>query len=270
MKRLCAPTRKPVRVAPVRPSAAVTAKYQAKLDALISRMAASVSAAVLAQYRRHPPELATDESPAAAMRETMHRLRRDWDARFDELAQTAGRRFPREATAHADRSFAAALKKAGFTVKFQASRVTNDLQQAAITENVSLIRSIPSEYFTQIQSMVTASATVGGDLGALAKGLQDQFGVTKRRAAIISRDQSAKITSGITKARQLELGIEKARWLHSSGGRYPRPLHVAYSQGKNGGPFYDVKEGALIDGKRTFPGYEISCRCVSVSVIFPA
>ena len=270
VKRLCAPTRKPVRVAPVRPSAAVTAGYQARLDREIAAMAASATTAVLATYRRKPPELAADESPAAAMRETVARLGRDWDARFRVLAENAGRKFVRDATGHADRSFAAALRKAGFTVKFDATRVTNDLAQAAITENVSLIKSIPSEYFTQIQSMVTAAAQVGGDLKMLADGLQHQFGVTRRRAVLIATDQSAKVVTAITKARQTELGIETARWAHSGGSREPRPDHVAFSRGQNGGPFYSIKEGALISGKRIWPGQLIRCKCVSISVVMPA
>ncbi len=270
MKRLCSPTRKPVRVAPVRPSAAITERYQSRLDALIAKMAASVHAAVLAQYRRKPPEIATDESPAAAMRATMARLADEWTKRFDELAQSAGRRFPKDAAGHADRAFAANLRKAGFTVKMDPTRVTNDLIQNAITENVGLIKSIPAEYFTQIRSMVTASGVVGGDLATLSKGLQNQFGVTRRRAALIARDQQAKLIAGTTKARQAELGIDTARWLHSAGGKTPRPDHVAFSQGKNGGPFYKVAEGALISGERIWPGYLINCRCVSISVVLPA
>lgn len=270
MKRLCSPTRKPVRVAAVRPSAAITARYQAKLDSEIARMAASVSAAVLRQYRRKPPELATDASPAAEMRALMQRLGREWTTRFDELAKTAPRKFARDATGYADKAFAANLRKAGFTVAFDPSRVTNDLIQASITENVSLIKSIPARYLTEIQSLVTISAQVGGDLGPLAKALEHQYGVTRRRAAFIATDQQSKVITAITKARQESLGIQTARWLHSAGGRQPRVHHVAYSAGREGGPFYNIKEGALIEGQRIWPGQLPRCRCVSVSVIMPA
>lgn len=270
MKRLCSPTRRPVRVAPVRPNAGLSAGYQAKIDALVARMAASVQAAVTATYKRNPPEIAQDDSPSAAMREAIAGLASEWTKRFDDLAQSAGKKFPKDAMGHADRAFAANLRKAGFSVKFDGSRVTNDIIQAAIADNVSLIRSIAPQYFTQIQSLVSISAQVGGDLGKLTDELQKQFGVTRRRAAFIATDQQSKVITAITRARQDELGIQTARWLHSAGGREPRVHHVAFSQGREGGPFYNVKEGALIEGERIWPGQKPRCRCVSVSVVMPA
>ena len=40
--------------------------------------------------------------------------------------------------------------------------------------------------------------------------------------------------AAMNRARQDELGIEKARWRHSGGGKHPRPTHVA-----NDGKTYD-------------------------------
>jgi uncharacterized protein with gpF-like domain len=62
--------------------------------------------------------------------------------------------------------------------------------------------------------------------------------------------------------RQKELGITKAIWVHSGGGKHPRPEHVAFS-----GKEYDVEKGAYLEGKWTWPGFEINCRCTSRSVI---
>ena len=262
MKRLCAPTRKPVRVAPVRPSAAITSRYQKRLDTEIARMAASVSAAVLRLYRIKPPELAQDESPAAAMRALMGKLRRDWEARFDELAQTAGRKFGRDSVAYSDKAFAAKLRAAGFSVRFDATRVQNDVMRATIAENVALIKSVPQQYLLQVEGDVMRAVQVGGDLAPLAQRLEHNYGVTRRRAQFIARDQSAKVTSAVTRVRQQELGIQYAIWRHSQGGRSPRPEHLAFS-----GKKYEIEKGAYLEGVWTFPGFQPNCKCVSISII---
>jgi len=261
---LTAPTRRPIRLRPVRPNAGLTAAYQRRLDAEIDRMAAHVIAAIQTCYIRKPPRLAADESPAAALKATLAALARDWTARFDALAQGAGRKFARDATAAADRSFAAALKHAGFTVDFHLTPAVNDVLQATIAEQVGLIKSISAEYLTQVEGSVMRSVQVGRDLYLLSQELQDHHGVTKRRAAFIARDQNEKSTATITRARQQELGITQAIWLHSFGARHPRPTHLA-----NNGKLYDTATGWLDPAinKRIWPGTEINCGCVSRSVI---
>jgi uncharacterized protein with gpF-like domain len=102
----------------------------------------------------------------------------------------------------------------------------------------------------------------GRDLGYLSKELQDRYGITKRRAALIARDQNNKATAVITRVRQQELGVTECVWLHSHGGKHPRPSHVAADNKK-----YDVSKGMFLDGKWTWPGVEVNCRCVARAVI---
>ena len=106
------------------------------------------------------------------------------------------------------------------------------------------------------------SVTAGRDLGTLAEELQAAHGVSKRRAAHIALDQNNKATSTVTRVRQKELGIKEAVWIHSGAGKHPRPEHVAFN-----GKKYDVEKGAYLEGKWTWPGFEINCRCTSRSII---
>ena len=73
----------------------------------------------------------------------------------------------------------------------------------------------------------------GRDLGQISRDLQDTFGVTRRRAAFIALDQNNKATASMTRARQTELGIKKAIWLHSHGGKKPRPTHTSPTTATN-------------------------------------
>lgn len=255
---------KPKPLRPVHPNAGLTEWYQRRLDVLIDQMQRSVARAIGATYKRNPPVMAEDASTPADMVATMNRLGREWSKRFEEFGATIGRKFSKDAVGNADRSFAASLKAAGFTVKLQLTPAANEVLRATMAEQVNLIRSIPSQYLTQVQSLVMQSVRVGGDMATLTKQLEHQFGVTKRRAATIARDQNSKATSAITAARQIELGITEAKWLHSSGARQPRPTHVA-----NSGKVYNIKEGWLDPAinRRTWPGYEINCGCVSIPII---
>lgn len=247
---------------PVRPNEGIRVAYQRRLEREINAMSKDVTDTVLATYRRDPPEMAQDESPAMALRRVMRALGRKWLKRFDELSGTLAEHFAKDAADRSDKALQAALRKAGFTVRFQSTRATNDAMQAIIGENVSLIKSIPGEYLTQVSGQVMRSVARGRDLGGLAAELQAQHGVTKRRAALIARDQNNKATAAMTRVRQTELGITQAKWLHTGGGKEPRQSHVDYS-----GKLYDINRGALIDGDYIFPGELINCRCVSVSIV---
>ncbi|MNL73442.1 Phage Mu protein F like protein [compost metagenome] len=92
--------------------------------------------------------------------------------------------------------------------------------------------------------------------------MEKRYAVTKRRAALIARDQNNKATAAITRVRQQGLGIKQAKWMHSRGGKKPRQSHVEAN-----GQLYDVDKGMYIDGAWIRPGELINCRCVAQSVI---
>jgi SPP1 gp7 family putative phage head morphogenesis protein len=110
------------------------------------------------------------------------------------------------------------------------------------------------------------SVQTGRDLGQLTKDLQEQFGVTKRRAALIARDRNNKATASMTRVRQVQVGITEAIWVHSGGGKHPRPTHVKAGRDKQR---YQVSEGWLDPavGRNIFPGELVNCRCVSKPLI---
>lgn len=106
----------------------------------------------------------------------------------------------------------------------------------------------------------------GRDLAQITTDLQEQHGVTRRRAAFIARDQSNKATASLTRARQIEAGLTEAIWVHSGGGKEPRPSHLKAGRDK---ARYDIREGWYDphEGKHILPGELINCRCVSRAVV---
>lgn len=206
--------------------------------------------------------MAQDDSPAMMMRKAMDKLSRRWQRRFDQIAEELGKRFADRALKNTDVSLSNALEQAGMTVKFRMTAPMNDAYQAVVGEQVGLIKSIASQHLGDVQGVVMRSVQTGRDLGQLSKELQERYGVTKRRAALIARDQNNKATGTIQRARHESLGITEGIWKHSHAGKVPRASHVA-ANGKR----FSLKAGMVIDGKPTWPGHEINCRCTYEAVI---
>lgn len=66
----------------------------------------------------------------------------------------------------------------------------------------------------------------GRDLKTLTDELEKRYGITRRRAALIARDQNNKATSVMQSARQRSVGITEGIWRHSRAGKTWRPSHV--------------------------------------------
>ncbi len=246
------------------PNAGTRARYQKQMMREIGRMAASVEYWLPAQYRKEPPLLAQDASPADEMRRQLGKLKERWQDRFDTMAATVAESFLRNQFKGTDVAMRAALKDAGWSVEFSMTPAVRDAFQASLAENVGLIKSIPARYFEQVEGIVMRSYAAGRDLGAMVKDLKSLYPKAAERAALISRDQSNKANATVQRARQKELGIVEAVWLHSHAGKEPRPTHVAMN-----GKRYNVDKGMWDSDVQEwiFPGQLINCRCQSGSVL---
>ena len=136
---------------PVRPNAGIEACYRNRLVALIDEMNASILYWVRAAYRAHEPILARDEvNPASALRAAIRDLVKRWQGRFDEGANALAQYFAETASKRSDAALKSILRRAGFTVKFRMTKAARDVIQATIAQNVSLIKSIPAQYLTNV------------------------------------------------------------------------------------------------------------------------
>ena len=250
----------------VKPNPAIEEAYRRKLLRLIDEMEKSILYHLGAAYKRNEPEvmslaedeLAEDALPADALRAALRKFTRRWTKRFNDMAEDLAAYFAKSVRDRSDTALKLILKKGGITVDFRMTRAIQDVMKAQIAENVALIRSIPAQHFTQIEGMVMRSVQAGRDLESLTKDLRHQFGVTKRRAELIARDQNNKATTIVQKVRYQELGIREAVWMHSHAGKEPRPTHVA-----NDGKRFNVDTGWFDphERKHIMPGVLINCRC---------
>ena len=138
--------------------------------------------------------------------------------------------------------------------------------EALIEENVNLITSIPEKYFKDITGDVMRSISTGAGLADLRPQIQKRSGQTRRRSAMIARDQTRKAYSVINRTRMQDLGIVEFEWIHSGGARHPRKYHQQAS-GKtyrfDDLPFKGVE--GFTDGQ--YPGLPINCGCKARPVL---
>ena len=253
---------KPKVLPPVVPNAGVGAVYRSRLTRAIERMNNSLSYWLRARW---------EEDPVAASRviTTMRELGKRWQSSFDELAPDVAGQWGARAAHHTTSRMEQLLHDAGWSVNFRVSPQVQGVMNAAVTENVGLIKSIASQHLQKVEGVVLRNVQKGSDLHTMTTELHDQFDIPLKRAAFIARDQNSKMTAVITKARQQQAGIKRAIWMHSginAPGHF-RPEHRAFSRGEHTpgakGPVYVVEDGAYLEGRWTHPGFEINCRCTS-------
>ena len=257
---------KTITLAPVRANAGLAMEFQRRLERLIDEMNRSLEYWIAAAYRANTPEMAQDKSPAATLDGIMKRLKRKWKRKFSDAAPDLAAYFAKSVKDRTDGALRAALKKSGVTVTFKVTREINDIMQATVAENVSLIKTIAEKNLAEVEQLVMRSVTAGRDLGGLRQQLQDRFGITKRRAKLIARQSNNDATAMIKRAREKELGITEAVWVHSHAGKTPRPEHERWGAEKKR---YDIKTGMWSDvlKKYVWPGTDFNCRCGGRSVL---
>lgn len=253
--------KKPTTLPPIHPNLGIERWYKRELMKIINEIQAEVKADIMANYKAQSSTVAMDGF-SDWLGHSIDYLMGKWTNKLNNLSETVAELFVTKSVHNYDKQLKKHLRKAGFTVRLQMSPYTEEMLKAAMGENVGLIKSIGTQYLSKVEQSVWASVKGGFDLSTLAKELSHSYNITENRAALIARDQGAKANAVIEMARRKELGITKAVWLHSGGGREPRQSHV-----KANGKEFEVDKGLYLDGRFTMPAELVNCRCVSRSVI---
>lgn len=144
-----------------------------------------------------------------------------------------------------------------------------DVAKATLEENVSLIKSIPQQYFKDITGSVMRSITTGQGLKDLVPELSKYDGQTERRAKNLALDQTRKAYNSINKQRLQAVGVKQFEWIHSYGGQHPRESHIKMDGHVfNFETLYQEQEAMGIPkADQGIPGQAINCKCTMVPVI---
>lgn len=237
---------------PTRANAGIEAWYRRQLNNAITEMQKSLMYWLQAEYKK--TGIAQDQDPSRRMQIAIKYLSRKWLKHFDDLSLMLANKFVEKNQKHTDFSLYTAFRDMGFTVNLTMTDSMATAFNATRSEQVNLIRTIPQHHINRVESLVNESVARGRDLGYLTKALQQEFGVTKKRAALIARDQNNKATTVLQATRQMDLGITHGIWRHSHAGKVPRPSHVNAD-----GQKFEIAKGLFLDGEWVRPAEAINC-----------
>lgn len=128
-------------------------------------------------------------------------------------------------------------------------------------ENVALITRIPQRLHGDLEAMVTRAAASARPSPKLADEIEARFGVAKRHAKLIARDQVSKYHGSLNHARQRELGVTKFVW-RTVGDERVREEHADLD-----GETFDYDDPPVVDGEEALPSEPVCCRCSAEPVL---
>ncbi|RDU70404.1 hypothetical protein CQA66_08325 [Helicobacter aurati] len=159
--------------------------------------------------------------------------------------------------------------KMAFGIKFKDFGFNKDMNEKLKLmqqNNISLIKSIPSEILESLDSILYNSS-VGGDLSQIKESLQRIKGISNRRIETIARDQTSKGLNAISTIRATQAGFEFYKWVTAEDERVSKE-----HKRLNGKIFrYDTPE-AIIDtyGTKGHPSQRVNCRCIAAPIYLNA
>lgn len=268
-EQLNANTKRKANPKPVTQSFATGQAYSVAIRRMVRQIRKDINEHLVPVLRRLAPDyqadavLITSDAYLDQLTAVFRSLAARWRSnQFDLIASQVAGQFVRTADEVNKRKFDRSMKNIGVNVFASDPKLVEFLEAAAF-DNARLIKSIPEQYLTQVESIVMTNVRSGNRSSAIVKQLSKQFGISDRKAKFIARDQTAKINGELVKKRQMAAGFEYFQWVTSDDERV-RDRHddiadkvTAYGRGIyrwDNPPISD-------DGQPIVPGQDYGCRC---------
>lgn len=281
--------KKPSAPKPIEPSKDAEKYYSMHLRSMVRNMAKLTYAAIEPELKRLKPEYTADARMTmdSWVDDILSAIRRVSDLFKGTIFNAQATRVAAGTVSRAEADNAEAFRDSvNKAVGIDLGRITrsedmNNYLQASLQANVNLIKSIPDQYFRNIETMVLDGMRGGLAPTAIAKQIQEETGVTYRRAKLIARDQVAQLNSDLTRKRQEEAGIEYYKSVDSNdqrvsgnpSGKYPNAKISCWGIARQdigyGPGVYRVDTGATWKGETNLhPGkHHPLCRCTAQALI---
>lgn len=254
---------------PLHNPVSIEMRYSRDLRALAREMTKETKAAVLELFRTPDAKefFAMDASFALQARQMLNLLSSRFDRLYTRYSAILSRRMLGEVDAQSKANLDRSFKKMTGEVTLKVADMPQgmrDIFEASISENVDLIKSIPTQYLDRVKGSVNRSITGTGGIGPLIDDIQKYGGMTERRSKNIALDQTRKAYQAVNIERTKAAGVKKGIWVHTGGTKEPRPLHKAYN-----GKEFNLADGAPIGdkGENVMPGECVNCRCTFIPVV---
>lgn len=246
------------------PNAGYAAKYRREIRRLIKAMHKDVKRELGALY-----SVLASDAPLT-LTEIMARLRKRWYYIFEKRAREMAKWLANSVQKRTQKDVMNQLKKMGFALTPHYTGAEKKLIKDFMQESVSLIKTIPQTFLSEVQENVKKAFERGGDRAAIKEAIEDKIDNplvhnAERRAELIAKDQTQKVTQDFARANAQAYGATKARWIHIPGEKTSRITHMEMD-----GEEFDINVG-LYDpdvGENVLPGQLIYCMCTQ-EFLFP-
>jgi SPP1 gp7 family putative phage head morphogenesis protein len=254
-------------------NASTQEKYASKLHQLVLRMTSQSLKEIQKLFRQQAvADSAMDENIGSQARILLNALQNKFIKLFGSKAKSLADQMFNNVDKNSKAQLHSSLKKLTGGLSLKTGIVPKgfeDIASATIAENVSLIKSIPQEYFKQVTGSVMRSITEGRGLKDLIPDIQKYDGRTFRRAKNLALDQTRKAYNTINANRLQALKVTQFEWLHSGGGAQPRESHL-----KIDGKIFsfenlieEQKAAGVPEQDRGLPSIPPSCKCTMRPII---
>ena len=142
-----------------------------------------------------------------------------------------------------------------------ANAPTGRMMKLMQAEQVELIRSLPLEAAQRVQQLTVKGLVTSDRADVVAKQIFDTGKVTKSRATLIARTETARTASNLTMARAMYVGSTEYIW-KTAGDSDVRPSHEQMQ-----GQTVTWADPPELDGMRGHAGCFPNCRCYPEPVI---
>lgn len=210
----------PKKAKPIDYDDSLPAQYNKQLQALVTAINEDLRTIIMPQVYRLKPEYTADAWPTV-MESLLTALAQKWTGSlFNAEASRVAAGTVRRIDAENGNAFLKSVNKAvGIEVFGNNSHAVATELEAATIANANLITNLSETYINQIRTTIVENMRQGFAPAKIAKDLQKKSGMTRKRAKLIARDQTAKLNGELTKARMNEAGIKYFRWVTSKDSR---------------------------------------------------
>ncbi len=252
---------------PISATVAFQAALLAPTNRLLKRMAEQVAqdvlpAAISAKAQMMRDDLNWFERAMRALRDFadsfVEGLRSEWRDAFDTEEERNKRRFNEAVRSAIGIDLGAVI---------QAEGIGNTID-AAVLRNVGLVRGLSQDVAKRLSAKLLDALTRGLNNREIEKIITTEFGMARRRAKLIARDQAASFNGDLNRIRQTAMGVTEYVWSTSLDERVRGNPDGKYP---NARPSHWDREGKTFkwssppsDGH---PGQPINCRCTARAVI---
>ncbi|MEA1064737.1 phage minor head protein [Erwinia sp. HR93] len=248
----------------VKPSVKPRNTYQRDLQRYIDTLAATteqrINTVLATGYRRAADGVALDDAGMMGMlRSVFEGLQESVTGQIARFARSTAGRF----IDGASESESAAMRKAfrstfGVDVSSLLLGQTFDKKYqdelaVALEENISLIKSIPSQYLDKVERVVMSGVRAGNRATDIEGEIQKIHGQSRRRCRVIARDQMQKVVNSLDLVRGRDMGVEEYQW------RTVEDERVRKTHAFNDLKYFRLDTPPPITGH---PGHDVQCRCV--------